>query len=155
MKSRELELITWVMSCLSDCHCKTGVVDIHSLQGPQKQQQFNTVGRFDVPVGSVASHFLTLVGELAGEARCQPEPCTERYWSTIFTCLGQRGRTSRTPYQRDRPLASARRRRSPQCPSSGSGVGGTGCELFNGRRRERPMDSLGGAVWQWRRWRNF
>ena len=29
--------------------------------------------------GSVASQFLTLVGELAGEASCQPEPCTERY----------------------------------------------------------------------------
>ena len=28
---------------------------------------------------SVASQVLTLVGELAGEARCQPEPCTERY----------------------------------------------------------------------------
>ena len=33
--------------------------------------------------GSEASQFLTLVEELAGEARCQPEPCTERYLVNI------------------------------------------------------------------------
>ena len=36
----------------------------------------------------MASQFLTPVGELAGEARCQPEPCTEGYWSTITSVLG-------------------------------------------------------------------
>ena len=38
----------------------------------------------------MASQFLTLVGELAGEARCQPEPCTERYWSKLSHHLGCR-----------------------------------------------------------------
>ena len=40
--------------------------------------------------GSVA------VGEPAGEAGCQPEPCTSDT-GQIITCLRQRGRTSRTP----------------------------------------------------------
>ena len=39
----------------------------------QQQHHPTTAGRFDVPVGSAASQFLTLVGELAGEAGCQPE----------------------------------------------------------------------------------
>ena len=34
--------------------------------------------------GSVVSQFLTLVEKLAGEARCQPEPCTMRYWSKLL-----------------------------------------------------------------------
>ena len=32
----------------------------------------------------MASQFLTLVGELAGEAGSQPEPCTEQHWSTLL-----------------------------------------------------------------------
>ena len=52
------------------------------------------------PGSSVASQVLTLVGGLAGEGRSWPEPCTERYWSTITSCLGPSCPTSRAPNHR-------------------------------------------------------
>ena len=53
--------------------------------------------------------------ELAGEARCQSEPCTERYWSIVSSVWGELSYT--TVAVSTRPptgSSSARRRCSPR-----------------------------------------
>ena len=86
--------------------------------------------------GSVATQILTLVGDLAGQAKSQPEPCTERYWSTI------------APFQDEVPYVSValstrqpslgRAQRLEDVPAFGAGL----CRDHRGR------EVTGGGGWR-------
>ena len=76
-----------------------------------QQQHSTTAGPFDVPVGSVASQFLTLVGELAGEARCQPGPCTSDTGQNYYTSGAAGSHVSNAVSSRPCASSSSTRRR--------------------------------------------
>ena len=87
-----------------------------------------------------------------GEARSRPGVTvaggppvqSERYWSQLSHRLGQRGRTPRLPYQRDRLLAPPQQGEGAPHPgsNSGSGVEAPAENFFN----------LGGWAAHWVGW---
>ena len=106
----------------------------------QKQRRAGLTYRW----GSVASQFLTVVGELAGEAWCLPEPCTERYWSKLLAGSYVSNAVSTRPPTLSLPMVRAKPR--GQAPSR--------C-----RAAEQPHDVDSASDWRvglrrrWRRWR--
>ena len=115
--------------------------------------------------GSVASQVPTLVGDLAGEAESQPEPCTERHWPTLLHLLGHVPYTTVAASPRSsafwlrafsghEPMQylEASSRPGPTCGSrriildvmlpAGPGAG----------VRPREVQMLVGSLWRWRRW---
>ena len=90
-------------------------------------------------------------------------PCTERYWSKLLHRLGQRRRTPRLPYQRDRLLAPPQQGEGAPHPgsNSGSGVEAPAENFFNLGGGADGLTGWGGVVvaglrrrWR-RRERNF